>query len=157
MVSMPITPEEFKEKITAIVRDHYAKSRTPLLLAQLGATVEKEDSWPVDRGERSLKQLLTECAAPDLEIVWDKRSPAYIAVVTPEVRSEIEAQIAQRQRTEEPATVRLEDLARPVLLAFCVRVSDGTPVYIRRSRPFRSLLKYPSRYVRMVLRTARSG
>lgn len=134
---MPISPEEFKEKIKAIVRDHYAASRTPLLLAHLGATIEKDDAWPADRGERSLKQLLKERAAPDLGIVWDKRSPAYIAVVTPEVRSEIEAQIAQRQRTEEPATVRLEELARPVLLAFCVRVPDGTPVYVRRSRPFR--------------------
>jgi hypothetical protein len=134
---MPISPEEFKEKIKAIVRDHYAASRTPLLLAHLGATIEKEDAWPVDRGGRSLKQLLKECVAPDLEIVWDKRSPAYIAVVTPEVRSDVEAQIAERQGTSELPTVRLEDLARPVLLAFCVRVADETPVYVRRSRPFR--------------------
>ncbi len=141
---MPITSEEFKEKVTAIVRDHYAKSRTPLLLAHLGATIEREDAWPIDRGGRSLKQLLKECAAPDLEIVWDKRSPAYIVVVTPEVRSEIEAHIAQRHSTDEPATVRLEDLARPVLLAFCVRVPDGTPVYVRRSRPFRYEIGPPS-------------
>jgi hypothetical protein len=95
MASMA-TPEEFKEKITAMVRTHYATNRTPLLLAHLGTDLDKADAWPTDRGQRSLKQLIKECAAPDLDIVWDRRSPAYIAVVTQDVRETVLAQIEDR-------------------------------------------------------------
>ena len=136
MTSMPIPPEEFQERIKTIVRAHYAKNRAPLLLAHLGAEIEKKDAWPSDRSGRSLKQLIKECAGPDLQLVWDKRYPAYIAVVTPEVRSDVETQIAERHGNSEVVPVRLEDIARPVLLAFCVDVHNET-VYIRRSRPFR--------------------
>ena len=62
----------------------------------LAAEIEKHDEWPTDRGQRNLKQLITETCAPDLQIVRDRRSPAYIAVVTPEVRADVEAQIADR-------------------------------------------------------------
>lgn len=136
MTSMPIPAEEFQEKIKKIVRAHYAKSSAPLLLAHLGAEIEKLDAWPSDRSGRSLKQLIQECAGTDLQIVWDKRSPAYIAVVTPDVRSDVETQIAARQGNCDVAPVRLEDIARPVLLAFCVDVHNE-PVYVRRRRPFR--------------------
>jgi hypothetical protein len=132
---MSITPEEFKDKLTAMVRAHYAVSRAPLLLARLGADLEKEDTWPADRGQRSLKQLIKDCAAPDLEIIWDKRSPAYIAVVTPDVREAVLAQMEERLGNT-PTAVRLEDIARPVLLAFCIDAHDQS-VYVRRSRPFR--------------------
>jgi len=132
---MAITPEEFKDKLTAMVRAHYAASRAPLLLARLGADLDKEDTWPADRGQRSLKQLIKDCAAPDLDIIWDKRSPAYIAVVTPDVREAVLAQIEERLGNT-PTAVRLEDIARPVLLAFCIDAHDQS-VYVRRSRPFR--------------------
>ena len=81
---MPIAPEEFQERIKAKVRAHYAATRAPLLLSNLGAEIEKENAWPTDRGQRNLKQLILETCGPDLDIVRDKRSPAYIAVVTPE-------------------------------------------------------------------------
>ena len=45
-------------------------------LAHLGTDLDKADAWPSDRGQRSLKQLIKDCAAPDPDIVWDKRSPA---------------------------------------------------------------------------------
>jgi len=133
---MPILPEDFPERIKTIVRAHYAKNHGPLLLAHLGSEIEKEGAWPLDRNGRSLKELIKECAGPDLQLVWDKHSPAYIAVVTPEVHREVEAQIAERHGNSEAAPVRLEDIARPVLLAFCVDVRNET-VYVRRSRPFR--------------------
>jgi hypothetical protein len=135
MVSMPTTPEEFKEKVTAMVQAHYAAHRTPLLLAHLGTDIDKADAWPLDRGQRSLKQLIRDYAAPAVDIVWDKRSPAYIAAVTPDVRDAVLTQIEERLGNEATA-VRLEDIARPVLLAFCIDVHDQ-PVYVRRSRPFR--------------------
>ena len=126
----------FRRKVKTKVRDHYAASGTPLLLAYLDSVIEKEDAWPTDRGQRSLKQLITETCGPDLQIVFDKRSPAYVAVVTPEVRAEIETKIAERLGEKGTIQVRLEEVARPVLLAFCVSVQNQ-PVYIRRTRPFR--------------------
>jgi hypothetical protein len=119
-----------------MVRAHYAATRTPMLLAHLGSVIEKEQAWPSDRGQRSLKQLIADTCSPDLQVVFDKRSPAYVAVVTPDVRADVEAQIASRLGNRETVLVRLEDLARPVLLAFCVNVQNE-PVYIRRIRPFR--------------------
>ncbi len=136
MISMAITSEEFKDKITAMVRTHYATNRTPLLLAHLGTDLEKADAWPSDRGQRSLKQLIKDCAAPDLDIVWDKRSPAYVAVVTQDVRDAVVAQIEERLGNDKTIAVRLEDIVRPVLLAFCIDTHDQ-PVYVRRSRPFK--------------------
>lgn len=133
---MPIPPDEFQQKIKDKVRAHYAANRTPLLLAHLGAEIEKGDEWPTDRGQRSLKNLITETCAPDLQIVRDRRSPAYIAVVTPEVRADVEAQIAERFADKDPASVRLEEIVKPVLLAFCVNVQNQ-PVYVKRTRPFR--------------------
>jgi hypothetical protein len=133
---MAISLEEFQDKVTAMVRAHYAATRTPMLLAHLGSAIEKELAWPSDRGQRRLKQLITETCGPDLQVVFDKRSPAYVAVVTPDVRADVEAQIASRLGNKETVLVRLEDLARPVLLAFCVNIQNA-PVYIRRIRPFR--------------------
>jgi hypothetical protein len=133
---MPIPPDEFQQKIKDRVRAHYAANRTPLLLAHLGAEIERGDQWPTDRGQRSLKVLITETCAPDLQIVRDRRSPAYIAVVTPEVRADVEAQIADRFTDKDPLPVRLEDIVWPVLLAFCVDVQNQ-PVYVKRTRPFR--------------------
>jgi hypothetical protein len=133
---MAIAPQDFQDKVKTMVRAHYAGTRTPMLLAHLGSSIEKEQAWPSDRGQRSLKQLITDTCSPDLQVIFDKRSPAYVAVVTPDVRAEVEAQIAGRLGDKETAHVRLEDLARPVLLAFCIDVQNQS-VYIRRIRPFR--------------------
>lgn len=133
---MPIPPDEFQQKIKDRVRGHYAANRTPLLLAHLGVEIERNDEWPNDRGQRNLKQLIAETCAPDLQIVSARRSPAYVAVVTPEVRADVEAQIADRFANKEPGLVRLEEIVRPVLLAFCVK-AQNQPVYIKRTRPFR--------------------
>ena len=80
---MPTTPEEFKEKVTAMVQAHYAAHRTPYSLHILERISTKPMLRPLDRGQRSLKQLIRDYAAPAVDIVWDKRSPAYIAAVTP--------------------------------------------------------------------------
>jgi hypothetical protein len=132
---MPTTPEQFREKLISMVRAHYAAHRTPLLLARLGTELDKADAWPVDREQRSLKQLITDLASPDVDLVWDKRSPAYIAVATPDVREAVIDQIQERLGARS-VSIRLEDIARPVLLAFCID-AHGQPVYVRRTRPFR--------------------
>ena len=132
---MSFQPEEFQNRIKAIVQEHYAKTRTPLLLSHLGSRIEKEQLWPDDRGQRSLKQLIEACR-PDLDIVFDKRSPAFVAVVTPDIKNDVEEQIAARLGEKETTPVRLEDLARPILLAFCINVQNQ-PIYIRRTKPFR--------------------
>lgn len=132
---MAISFEEFKEKIKEIVRAHYETKTTPLLLAHLGVEIERQQLWPEERGQRSLRQLITECE-PDLQIVRDKHSPAYIAVVTPEARASVDDQIALRSSLQPHAQVPIEDLARPFLLAFCINIQNQ-PVYVRRIRPFR--------------------
>src|SRR5271170_8024058 len=93
---MPLSTEGFKEKVKDIVRVHYEKSSAPLMLAHLGAVIEREDAWPEDRGERSLKRLLKDLLYPELDVVWDEGSPAFIAVVTPALRSTVQAQIERR-------------------------------------------------------------
>lgn len=133
---MPIPSEDFPNRLITIVREHYARTRTPLLLAHLGVRIEKEDLWPEDRGQRSLKQLINERCGSALSIIFDRRSPAYVAVVTPDVRADVEEQMAKRLGDKETIPVRLEELARPVLLAFCINVQNQH-VYIRRTRPFR--------------------
>ena len=133
---MPIPPEQFQQRIKDRVHAHYAAIRTPLLLSHLGVEIERNDEWPDDRGQRSLKQLIMETCAPDLDIVRDRRSPAYIAVVTPDVRADVEAQIAERFAEGDAVPVRLEEVAKPVLLAFCVNIQNQ-PVYIKRTKPFR--------------------
>ena len=103
----------------------------------LAPEIEKNDEWPTDRGQRNLKQLITrETCAPDLQIVRAPRSAAYIAVVTPDVRVDVEAQIAERFADKEAGPVRLEEIVKPVLLAFCINVQNQ-PVYIKRTKPFR--------------------
>ena len=109
---MPILPEAFQEKVKTKVREHYAASGTPMLLAYLGSMIEKDDAWPIDRGQRNLKQLIVETCGPDLQIVFDKRSPAYVAVVTPEVRADVEAKISERLGEKGTIQVRLEEIAR---------------------------------------------
>lgn len=133
---MPISTEEFREKTIGRVRDHYETNRTPLLLAHLGLEIEKNDEWPADRGGRTLTKLIVDICSPDLQIVRDLRSPAYVAVVTPGVLSDVEAQIAERSARREFVPLRLEDIAKPVLLAFCVSVQNK-PVYVKRTKPFR--------------------
>ncbi len=118
-----------------MVQTHYANHRTPLLLAHVGTELEKASAWPSDRGQRSLKQLISDYASPDVDFVSDKRSPSYIAVVTPDVRDAIVAQIEAKLGAKS-VTVRLEEIAWPVLLAFCID-AHTQPVYVRRSRPFR--------------------
>lgn len=132
---MPTTAEDFPEKLKCIVEAHYESQDTPLLLSHLGLKVDREDLWPVDRGQRNLKRLILETCSPDLDVVWDKRSPAYIAVVTRDVREKVVRYIEQRFANDAPP-IRLEDIAQPILLGFCIDVGDK-PVYVRRTRPFR--------------------
>lgn len=133
---MPISPEDFRERILARVRTHYDANRSPLLLAHLGLEIEKNDEWPVDRDGRNLRKLIVDTCDPDLQIVRDPRSPAYIAVVTPAVRADVEAQITKRPGHDAVVPVRLEDIAKPVLLAFCVS-APNQPVYVTRTKSFR--------------------
>jgi hypothetical protein len=132
---MPTTPEQFREKLISIVQEHYAEHQTPLLLARLGTELDKANVWPADREQRTLKQLITDFVTPAVDLVWDKRSPAHIAVVTPDMREAVIRQIEERLGARS-MSVRLEDIARPVLLAFCVDSHDQ-PVYVRRAHPFR--------------------
>ncbi len=129
--------DAFKTRIEELVTEHYFQERDrPLLLSHLGALIEKEDAWPMDRNDRNLRQLIEALPNSDLQIVRDPKSPAYIAVAPTSEVLRVNETIARRaKRLETP--VRLEDIARPVLLAFCANVPAGSAVYVSRSRPFR--------------------
>ncbi len=118
------------------MRDHYSRSRSPLLLAALGLELNRKDAWPTDRRGRSLKQLIADLISPELQTASDPGSPAYVAVFRPEDREVVDRAISLRRATPS-AGPALGDLARPVLLAFCVHAQAGAPVYLRRRAPFR--------------------
>lgn len=139
---MSISSEQFKEKVKSLVRAHYETEQSPLLLAHLGVAIEKENAWPDDRNGRGLKRLLRDLLYPELDLIWDERSPEFIAVVTPDVRAKVLEQIERRQKSADN-TLLLERIARSILLAFCIYVPGEEPVYVRRSPPFRYELKPP--------------
>jgi hypothetical protein len=128
--------EGFKFMIVSLANAHYAQNREPLLLSMLGAILTREKAWPSDRGDKTLKQLLLDYGPPELNLVWDDRSPERLAVVTEEVRKEVEAALKSLHEPS-PELLRLQTLARVVLIAFCISVPRGSAVQVRRSRPFR--------------------
>jgi len=142
---MPVSEEQFREKSLEIVREHYEQAnRPPLLLAQLGARLKSADAWPADRRGRNLRQLLEEIV-PELEIVRDSMSPAFVAVAPHDQSARVKRIIEERQRAKAGvARFPIGEIEWPVLLAFCVRTQQDAPVYLRIRRPFRYRLEPPS-------------
>lgn len=57
-------------------------------------------------------------------------------MVTQDVRDAVLAQMEEKLGNSTTIAVRLEDIALPVLLAFCIDKRDQ-PIYVRRFRPFK--------------------
>jgi hypothetical protein len=113
--------------VRRIVAEHYGKESSPLLLSELGSRLSKQDLWPpkqTDEKILSLRQYIEGARDPDLCIVRDRNSPAYVAVTTAAAKPIVEKWIERRGQTT--ATVPdLEALPRSVLIAFCVPVDTG--------------------------------
>lgn len=136
--------DNFIANLRKIVAEHYEKDSSPLLLSHLGAILRKQDLWPCAGAEgRTLKEFIEATHDPDLFIVRDKNSPAYVAIATQATKGIVE-QFIERRRQSTAAIPDLEALPRAVLLAFCVRQPAGRPVFLRKSPPFRYVTEEPS-------------
>lgn len=120
-----------------LAETHYANSDEPLYLASVGQALRNQQVWPLEGDKRSLKAWLT-TLEPELFVLQDEARPARVAIVTPEKRAIVERTLAGLRHSE-----LVETLARPVLIAFCVRESEESPVYLTKRPPFRYTLAQP--------------
>jgi len=140
---MPQPANKFAERLKILVDQHYDDNPDrPLLLSQLGSLLEKQDLWPEERNNRSLKQLIEQMPELGLHILRDPKSPAFITVAPTRLLQKVQETIAKRSMNETPK-IRLEEIAWPILLAFCIDTPQGTPVYVSRTRPFRFIKTIP--------------
>lgn len=118
--------------------DHYQKESSPLLLSDLGSRLRRQALWPAKGDERSLglRELIEAAHDPDLCVVRDRNSPAYVAVTTAAARSIVE-QFIERRSQATTTVPDLEALPRSVLLAFCIQVQAGEHVFLDKLPPFR--------------------
>jgi hypothetical protein len=121
-----LTADLVKEHVAA----HYAGSEVPLLLSELGKELRAEGRWPTNE-TRSLAEIV-EGLGPDITIVRDPETPAYVIVVPADKKHLAEQAIEQRHSQR-----FLANLARPVLLAFCVKTEASQAVHLRTTTPFR--------------------
>jgi hypothetical protein len=132
--------QEVLEKIRAVVAEHYQADSSPFLLADLGDRLRKEFGENVRPQGKTLLQYIEGTRDPDLLIVRDKKSPAYVAVATATAKSLVEEWIDRRKQAASTAT-DLDDLPRSVLIAFCVPTQPNDLVFVRRSPPFKYEIK----------------
>lgn len=134
---MPEFVEGLIEGIKRVVGEHYTANSSPLLLSELGARLRKQGVWQGEASEgKSLRQFIESAQDPDLLILRDKKSPAYIAVATQSHKQIVEQWIERRIQSVSEVP-DLEALPRAVILAFCVQLDPGGSVYLRRFAPFR--------------------
>ena len=131
--------QDLIEHVRRIVAEHYEINSSPLLLSDLGYRLRNENLWPgkeADGKTQTLRQFIESAHDPDLCIVRDRNSPAYVAVTTAAAKPIVEKWIERRGQTT--STIPdLEALPRSVLVAFCVQVESGQHVFLRRSPPFK--------------------
>lgn len=145
-VETPISPRvRVLTAIRELVEKHYREnSGSPLLLSDLGEALRKQELWPlVEWQGKNLREFIQESSDPDLLIVRDKNSPAYIAVTTRASKDVVEQFISRRAQAQ-AIIPDLEALPRSVLLAFCVQQESGKRVFLRRSPPYRYLVETPT-------------
>ena len=108
-----------------------------MLLSSLGFRLRKDNLWQPDRvNGRTLRQFIEGANDPDLVIVRDPNSPAFVAVAPAAYKQTVEMWIDRRSQTT--ATVPdLEALPRSVLLAFCVKHDAGKSVFLNKHPPFK--------------------
>lgn len=129
--------EGTRQAVLELAEQHYSKSDEPLYLAGLGQALRGRKVWPVEGETRSLKDWL-KTLEPDIKVIQDETTPARVAIAPP-AKAERVGEILLGLRNAE----FLGTLARPVLLAFCVRGIENGPVFITRRPPFKYTLVQP--------------
>jgi hypothetical protein len=129
---MPLDLDALVASLRKIVVEHYERDSSPLLLSDLGGLLRKQNLWPSGENEgKTLRKIIEDAHDPDLVIVRDRNSPAYVAVTTEAAKNVVEQYIERRSQSTS-AIPDLEALPRSVLLAFCVRPENGKGVFLRR-------------------------
>jgi len=141
---MPPNSDALITSLRTIVTAHYEKDTSPLLLSNVGVTLQQRGLWPSAEAEgKTLTKVIEDAHDPDLLIVRDKNSPAYIAVATGTTKKLVEQFIEHRAQTT-TTIPDLDVLPRSVLLAFCVRQEGGKPVFLRKIPPFKYQTEAPN-------------
>ncbi len=129
--------DDTRQAVHDLAEAHYGKSDEPLYLAGVGQALRGQKLWPIDGEGRSLKDWL-KALEPDIRVIQDETKPARVAIATP-AKAERVAGIIHDLRNAE----LVNTLARPVLLAFCVRGAEQGPVFLSRRAPFKYTLVEP--------------
>jgi hypothetical protein len=132
-----MTMQDIRDTVLDLARTHYQDSDEPIYLAGLGMTLRNQSLWPIDGEKRSLKDWLT-TLEPELRVVQNERSPARVAIVTPEKAELVEALLLDLNHSH-----LVNTLVRSVLLAFVVRGDEDAPVFLARRPPFKYTLVKP--------------
>ena len=130
------TDQDILVKVRGIVADHYSSDSSPLLLAELGSRLGS-GFRPVSK---TLTQLIAAANDPDLLLIRDKNTPAYVVVTTSTSRPVVEEWLERRKQAT-TSVPDLWDLPRSVLLAFCVPTECDKQVYISKAHPFKYEIK----------------
>lgn len=130
--------DETKQAVLELAARHYADSDEPLYLASVGQALRAQKLWPIEGEGSSLKDWLGGLK-PDLELLQDVDKPARVAIAPPNKAERVRAIIEGLRNAE-----LLSTLARPVLLAFCVRGQEASPVFVTRRPPFKYTLVAPA-------------
>jgi len=126
-----VTPEQ----IIAIAKEHYSKNDKPLWLSDVGVALRTDDSRPDFGDYKTLQGVIKGAGEGNLQIVRHPEIAARIAVVTPEKRSVVEAQVVGSPLVA-TETSYIDQLPRAMLIAFCHRnVEDD--IYLRSEPPIR--------------------
>jgi hypothetical protein len=129
--------EEARQAVLELAERHYGGSDEPLYLAGVGQELRSRKLWPIEGEKRSLKEWL-KTLEPDITVLQDETTPARVAIVTSAKAQRVDEILLGLRNAEFLAT-----LARPVLLAFCVRGTEAGPVFITRRPPFKYTLVPP--------------
>lgn len=130
--------QETRDAVIGLAERHYEKFDRPLFLASVGQYLRDQNLWPFEGETRTLKEWL-QSLDPDLVVVQDEQSPARVAIVTPEKADVVKETLLLLRSTQ-----LIQALARPVLLAFCIRGHEEQPVYLTQRPPFRFTLVEPA-------------
>src|SRR6266851_4026119 len=97
---MTSKPDTLIATLRRIVTERYERDTSPLMLSNLGFVLREQNLWPsAEAAGKTLRQVIEEAHDPDLLIVRDKNSPAYVAVATAATEKIVEQFIERRART----------------------------------------------------------
>jgi hypothetical protein len=141
------TLEAFRTCAIDIVKEHYAGSSEPLLLAAFRLSLTQRGCWPDLPAKMKLSQLVAVHCSPDLDIVRLPQAPEFIAVAPPELHADILRQleeaasarkrVSQQRGAPEMNLVVSGDMFRAAALDIVKRhyAGNSDPLFLSRLQP----------------------